>query len=353
MAWFEAHEELPRHPKTLKLARALKKNKYETVGLLWCLFSWGLTAAQKDGSLPGMTADDIAMALDWPGKKAAELVESLLFSGYLEQGGDTYYIHDWYDYSGKLCERKAADKERKSAERARKKSGNSSACQQDIQRTSSGQNNGHPQDIRKMSQSPSLPPSPPLPSPPRTPYYPTPYYPPSSPSEQNIKQPLEGVVVFTEGSKMAEPVRRTDADTATDIEAVLVEIREAWNGLGLGAITPIDPMSARGAAVQLRLERFGKDGVLAAIAHVRESGFLRGDNDRGWRASFDWLMEETHCQRAIEGGYADFKAMAKPDAMEQRRELTVEAFESNKAVLQRWEARLNAQSHFTDGAADP
>ena len=49
MAWFEAHETLARHPKTLKLARHLKAERRYAVGLLYDLFSWGLTAADKDG----------------------------------------------------------------------------------------------------------------------------------------------------------------------------------------------------------------------------------------------------------------------------------------------------------------
>ena len=290
MAWFEAHEELPRHPKTLKLARALKKNKYETVGLLWCLFSWGLTAAQKDGSLPGMTADDIAMALDWPGKKAEELVEALLFSGYLEQDGDTYYIHDWYDYSGKLMDKREADKQRKSAERASRRNakneGQPAPCPQDIQRTS----NGNP-----LATVPYL------------------TVPNRTMEEDNNSVRSRMSSDTKDSAPKSEPVRRTDADDADTLLSDFEAIRQAWNGLGLGTITPIDPMSARGAAVQMRLDRFGKDGVLAAIAHVRESGFLRGENDRGWRASFDWLMEETHCQRAIEGGYADYRSMPRPE----------------------------------------
>ena len=36
--WFEAHDSLPRHPKTLKLARLLSLNQMEAVGLLWLLF---------------------------------------------------------------------------------------------------------------------------------------------------------------------------------------------------------------------------------------------------------------------------------------------------------------------------
>ena len=114
MAWFEAHETLARHPKTLKLARLLKTERRYAVGLLYDLFSWGLTAADKDGCLNGLDASDIASALDAPpGKKAQALVDALVASEFLDFQGDAYYIHNWYDYAGKLMDKRESDRKRK------------------------------------------------------------------------------------------------------------------------------------------------------------------------------------------------------------------------------------------------
>lgn len=114
MAWFEAHETLARHPKTLKLARLLKAERRYAVGLLHDLFSWGLTAADKNGCLSGLEASDIASALDAPaGKKAQALVDALVASEYLDFRNGAYYIHNWYDYAGKLMDKREADRKRK------------------------------------------------------------------------------------------------------------------------------------------------------------------------------------------------------------------------------------------------
>lgn len=119
MAWFEAHETMARHPKTLKLARLLGTERRYAVGLLHDLFSWGLTAAAKDGMLRGMEGDDIASALDAPpGKKARALMQALVDSGYLDLRDGVYYIHDWYDYAGKLMDKREADRKRKAASSA-------------------------------------------------------------------------------------------------------------------------------------------------------------------------------------------------------------------------------------------
>lgn len=120
MAWFEAHQTMARHPKTLKLARLIKKDRRYAVGLLHDLFSWALDCAQKDGTLPGMTADDIAAALDFTGKTGLSVVEALVESGYVEEDEPGLYrVHDWYDYAGKLAEQREATKRRQQAFRKR------------------------------------------------------------------------------------------------------------------------------------------------------------------------------------------------------------------------------------------
>lgn len=112
MPWFEAHDTMARHPKTLKLARLLGVDRRYAVGLLHDLFSWGLYAAAKDGSLPGIAPSDIAQAMDWPIKKTDTLVGALVEAGYLDKSGGGYVIHDWYDYAGKLFERREKDREK-------------------------------------------------------------------------------------------------------------------------------------------------------------------------------------------------------------------------------------------------
>jgi hypothetical protein len=121
MAWFEAHDTMARHPKTLKLARFLGKDRRYTVGLLHDLFSWGLYAADKNGALQGLNSEDIAQALDWPLRKAENLVDALLESGYMERDGDGYRIHDWYDYAGKLYDAREKNREKNQRYRDRKK----------------------------------------------------------------------------------------------------------------------------------------------------------------------------------------------------------------------------------------
>lgn len=125
MAWFEAHDTMGKHPKTLKLAEALGMKRREAVGLLHDLFSWGLYAAQKNGELANMSEIQIGLALDCETKRSArKVVSALLESGYLEQDENgVYFIHDWYDYAGRYCEERDRNRERVKAHRNKKKAG--------------------------------------------------------------------------------------------------------------------------------------------------------------------------------------------------------------------------------------
>lgn len=348
--WVQVYSNLPQHDKIVSLADALGLKcsgvspEAVATGLLVSLWCWAVQN-RTDGDLSGVNPRTIAKACQWE-KSPDKLVSALRDCGWLDAD---MHIHDWEEYSVRLMENQEAQKEKtrkrvaeyreRHAKGGKAKAGNADENETATYNKASSNENvtvtrnvtvtdGNAADTQcNASTVPNL----------TVPNLTVPYHTVQDGEDGNKPDTLVGGV--------------TPADAAKNIETVLGEIREAWNGLGLGSITPIDPMSARGAAVQLRMKRFGRDGVLAAIAHVRESAFLRGDNDPGWRASFDWLMEETHCQRAIEGGYADYKAMPKPEVY---RGPTQEDIARMQEYLDFFNGGCgNAQSHCPDGSSRP
>lgn len=131
--WIELHQEMPKHPKTLALAQALKVSRREAVGILIDLWTWGLSCADEDGSLKSIGGDEgIALALDWPAKKAGTLVEAFVACGWLDKLDEgKYRLHDWPDYTSKLSE-KRKDAERKRRERRRGQSGEKPSKRPDL-----------------------------------------------------------------------------------------------------------------------------------------------------------------------------------------------------------------------------
>lgn len=119
--WIELHQEMPRHPKTLALAQALKISRRETVGLLIDLWTWGLNCADETGHLRGITNEGIAMAMDWPGRQATKLVNALVDCGWIDGENGSYCLHDWADYTSRLSDkRKDAERKREARKRAKR-----------------------------------------------------------------------------------------------------------------------------------------------------------------------------------------------------------------------------------------
>lgn len=142
--WIELHQEMPRHPKTLALAQALNVSRHEAVGILADLWTWSLSCAGEDGELKSVTDMGIAMAVDFPVKRAPALAKALVATGWLDQlesGG--YQLHDWSDYTGRLAE-KRKDADRKRA--ARKKSKSTKSPEK-----SNGQESENPQNVHGQS----------------------------------------------------------------------------------------------------------------------------------------------------------------------------------------------------------
>ncbi len=152
--WIELHQEMPRHPKTLALAQALKVSRREAVGILVDLWTWGLSCADEDGSLKAIGEEGIALALDWPVKKAGRLVQAFVQCGWLDRpDNNTYRLHDWPDYTSKLSE-KRKDAERK--RRARKAAKGKDESEEKSEK-SQDKSEPHPADVRGQSgDSPAL-----------------------------------------------------------------------------------------------------------------------------------------------------------------------------------------------------
>jgi len=116
--------------------------------------------------------------------------------------------------------------------------------------------------------------------------------PPLSPSVSDEIEPEDGFL----------PLK---FDRTAEGEAV-----KLWNStaerIGLPTCQKFSP--SRRVKLRKRLADCGGiEGWKAALAKVEASPFLTGDNPRGWRADFDFLMQEKSFTRLMEGGYDDRK----------------------------------------------
>jgi hypothetical protein len=122
VAWIESHQSLLSHHKTRKAARLLGVRPVHLIGHLHALWWWALDYAD-DGDVSRFDVEDIADAGQWDDDPAA-FVDAIVACGpgdapgFLERTDDgRLLIHDWWDYAGKLVERRRADAERKRSTR--------------------------------------------------------------------------------------------------------------------------------------------------------------------------------------------------------------------------------------------
>lgn len=62
----------------------------------------------------------------------------------------------------------------------------------------------------------------------------------------------------------------------------------------------------RKAKLKARIDELGEDKIIEAIDKIKESSFLRGENDRKWKVDFDWLIaNDTNILKVLEDKYKD------------------------------------------------
>ena len=77
----------------------------------------------------------------------------------------------------------------------------------------------------------------------------------------------------------------------------------AWNNLNLSTVKSIQ--NTRLKLLNARIKDYGIDGVLQAINNIKESSFLKGQNNKNWTITFDWLIKPSNFIKVLEGNYTD------------------------------------------------
>jgi len=123
---------------------------------------------------------------------------------------------------------------------------------------------------------------------------------------------------FRERSRnVSETPPDTDTETDTDIISSkeekssgddplsAKEVIEAWNDLAerkrLAKVVKLTPDRQR--KLKARISQNTIDEWKTALEAIERSSFLCGDNDRGWKANFDFLLQLSSFTKLIEGVY--------------------------------------------------
>lgn len=260
MAWIESHQAVGGHPKTKKLARLLGVSLPAAVGHLHYLWWWALDFAQ-DGNLSKYDAYDIKDATHWEGDETT-MLDALVETGFIDETDEGLFLHDWEEYAGKLLERRAKD-------RARKRSAAEAA--------------GVPSPLRRSSNG----------------------------NDEEADGNLNASCVTNQPTNHNQPTitnqpKPTDQPHAADAAPPVPyeKIRELFNSTCLSLSKVVGINGERKTSVAARWkEHPDLDWWAAYFRRVEASAFLKGNNDRKWKAKFDWLINAANMNKVLEGNY--------------------------------------------------
>ncbi len=88
---------------------------------------------------------------------------------------------------------------------------------------------------------------------------------------------------------------------------------ELWNKHRGNLSEAVEYTKDRKAKSEARWRECPDEAVwIKVIQSIATSPFCNGDNDRGWKANFDFILKKVTRTRVLEGQYANFKKISQP-----------------------------------------
>lgn len=267
MAWLEVHQTLKDHRKTYDAADQLEVEPVTLMGMMISFWLWALDNVPS-GDITEIKPNTIARAAQWKGDPD-HFIEVLESAGWLDRTEETLEIHDWYDYAGKLIDRREV--ERKRSKKRRAEAAKKKEQPEDDRRTTAGR----PPDDQETTEG--------------TVQYTTEQY-TTEPKEDTPLTPQEG---------KEEPAKAQKSD-AVPYE----QIKELYNSICVSLPKIMNIEGARRKAVGARWKTYKTLETFEELFRKTEaSDFMKGNNERNWTADFDWIMRPTNMAKVMEGKY--------------------------------------------------
>lgn len=127
----------------------------------------------------------------------------------------------------------------------------------------------------------------------------------SIPYCENSQYPIDEIV--KDNTTVNNTVNNTsNKETGTTLTKENINlILGEWNKLNLQNLRSVNSNTKRHSMLKARIKEYSLDEVVQAIRSIDESDFLKGQNDRGWTITFDWLVRPNNFIKVLEGNYLE------------------------------------------------
>lgn len=105
--------------------------------------------------------------------------------------------------------------------------------------------------------------------------------------------------------------KEKDIDIEREKEIKAQQIVELYNDTCVSLPHVRTLTDKRKKAIKTRLKKYTQLDIQKTFIIAEASDFLKGNNDRGWRADFDWLINENNMVKVLEGRYSNVDSVKK------------------------------------------
>lgn len=127
--------------------------------------------------------------------------------------------------------------------------------------------------------------------------------------KQGTSCPIESRDKSLENIKDEEPKKESTKARKKPIN--YQQIVDKYNEICVSFPKVIKVSESRKEAISARLNIYSVDEIIKAFEKAEESNFLKGSNDRNWKADFDWIMTDRNIVKVLEGKYDNEKSVQK------------------------------------------
>ena len=121
-------------------------------------------------------------------------------------------------------------------------------------------------------------------------------------------QPMDGIGKDSIG-KYSINIKESNTNVLPKKKTNYQEIIDKYNSICKSLPKVMKLSDSRRKAINARLDKFSLEEIISVFEKAEQSNFLKGANNRNWKADFDWIMSDRNMAKILEGKYDNCNAL--------------------------------------------